>query len=470
MTLLRPVFPFLTSRLISRDLSRNRARTPGIHRCASRQTLSRDAWKSGNSRLAGMILCACLVMSAQWAYGGGFLVGELSARGTGMAGILTPLTDNPASIHVNPAGLGFLQGTHLSLGTTVTLPDFGFIGIAPSTRFSKMQAQVLFPPNICFTHTFESGFGFGISAKIPYSSKTDWGPDWVGNSIVIGSEMRGVEVTPVLAFRPTPLIAVGIGLNIVSFRVRKSDLIQITHVPFDSGSTEPTSAIRGFEGDAKNGYGLQLGVTARPADILTFAVVYKSPVAISISDGKVAYPGLPAELVPQYPDARFTSEFTLPGQFIAGVALHPFAGFMLAGELQYVRWSDFESLQFRMQDGSGLVLTEQAGWGDVLTTRAGVELRLPDVVLRAGIALDNTPVPDPELRPSIPDAKRQVLSAGLGYEVGEGLTLDFAFQSIRYLERTITTSRVLTVSGTPFNGTYLLSATVVGLNVSYSWK
>ena len=71
---------------------------------------------------------------------------------------------------------------------------------------------------------------------------------------------------------------------------------------------------------------------------------------------------------------------------------------------------------------------------------------------------------------AIPDANREVISVGVGYEVGEGLTLDFAFQSIRYRERTITTSRVLTESGTPFNGTYLLSATVVGLSVSYSWK
>jgi long-chain fatty acid transport protein len=409
-------------------------------------------------------------MSAPAANGGGFLVGELSARGTGMAGILTPLTDDPASIHVNPAGLGFLKGTHLSLGTTVTLPEFGFIGIAPSTQFSKMQAQVLFPPNICLTHTFESGWGFGVSAKIPYSSKTEWGQDWVGNTIVIGTEMRGVEVTPVIAFRPTPLIALGIGLNIVSFRVRTSDLIQLTHVPFDSGSTEPTWRIRGFEGDPENGYGVEIGATFKPVEILSIGLAYKSPVAISITDGKVAYQGVPAELVPQYPEARFTSAFTLPGQFIAGVGIRPFAGFLLVGELQYVRWSDFESLQFRMEDGSGLILTEQAGWGDVLTSRAGVELHLPELVLRAGYAFDRTPVPDPDLRPSVPDAHREVLSAGIGYEVGEGLTLDFAFQSIRYRERTVTTSQVLTDGGTPFNGSYLLSATVVGLNVSYSWN
>jgi long-chain fatty acid transport protein len=286
----------------------------------------------------------------------------------------------------------------------------------------------------------------------------------VGSTIVIGTEMRGVEVTPVIAFRPTPLIALGIGLNIVSFRVRTSDLVPIAN------PTGTPWAIRGFEGEPENGYGIQLGVTARPFEAMSFAFAYKSPVAISITDGKVAYQGLPAELVPQYPEARFTSQFTLPGQFLAGVGIRPFAGFLLAGELQYVRWSDFESLQFRLEDGSGLVLTEQAGWGDVLTSRVGVELQLPELVLRAGYAFDRTPVPDPELRPSVPDAHREVLSAGIGYEVGEGLTLDFAFQSIRYRERTVTTSRVLTDGGTPFNGTYLLSATVVGLNVSYSWN
>ncbi len=286
----------------------------------------------------------------------------------------------------------------------------------------------------------------------------------MGNTIVIGTEMRGVEVTPVIAFRPTPLIALGIGLNIVSFRVRTSDLVPIAN------TTGTPWAIRGFEGDPENGYGVQIGATLKPVDILSIGLAYKSPVAISITDGKVTYQGLPAELMPQYPEARFTSQFTLPGQFIAGVGLRPFAGFLIAGELQYVQWSDFESLQFRMEDGSGLILTEQAGWGDVLTSRVGVELHLPELVLRAGYAFDRTPIPDPELRPSVPDANREVLSAGIGYEVGEGLTLDFAFQSIRYLERTISTSRVLTDGGTAFNGTYLLSATVVGLNVTYSWK
>ena len=464
MTPLRPVPTILTSRLRSRHLSRNCAQMPGTPRCAPLRTLSRDAWRCGSPRLAAMLIGILLTTGAPGAYGGGFLVGELSARGTGIAGILTPLTDNPTSIMVNPAGMGFLRGTHLSIGTTVTLPDFEFLGIAPSTQSSKMQSQVLFPPNICLTHTFESGLGFGISARIPYSSKTDWGPEWIGNTVVIGSEMRGVEVTPVLAFRPTPLIAVGIGLNIVSFRVRSSDLVPL------ADTTGTLWAIRGFEGDAKTGYGVEVGVTVKPLDIVSIGLVYKSPVAISITDGKVAYQALPPELVPQYPDKRFTSEFTLPQQLIGGVGLRPFPGFLIAGELQYVHWSDFGSLQFHVEDGSGLVLTEQAGWGDVLTTRAGVELQLPEVVLRAGYAVDRSPIPDPELRPSIPDAHREVLSAGLGYEVGEGLTLDFAFQSIRYRERTVTTSRVLTESGTPFNGTYLLSATVVGLNVSYSWK
>jgi long-chain fatty acid transport protein len=465
MNLLCPMPIFPASWLRSRSIPLKRARTLRTPWCEPGQTRSRPCSIRGSFRLASILLCTLLVMGVPGAYGGGFLVGELSARGTGMGGILTPLTDNPTSIYVNPAALSFLQGTHLSLGTTVTLPDFGFTGIAPSTQFSKMQTQVLFPPNLCLTHTFESGFGFGISAKIPYSSKTEWGPEWVGNTVVIGTEMRGVEVTPVLAFRPTPRISVGIGLNLISFRVRTSDL-----VPLANGSGGTVWAIRGFEGDAKTGYGVEMGITAKPIDMLSFGLVYKSPVAISITDGKVAYQSLPPDLVPQYPDKRFTSEFTLPQQLIAGVALRPFAGLLLAGEWQYVLWSDFGSMDFRVEDGSGLVLTQQAGWGDVLTARAGVELRLPDVVLRAGYAFDHTPVPDPELSPSIPDANREVLSVGLGYEVGEGLTLDFAFQSIRYRERTVTTSRVLTESGTPFNGTYQLSATVVALNVSYSWK
>ena len=453
------------SRSGSRGISRKRMNVLSMPWCDRKGTLSMMLMSGGRQVLWAVLICTLLATGASRVYGGGFLIGELSARGTAMGGVLTPLTDNPTSIHVNPAALGFLHGTYFSIGTTVTTPNNEFIGIAPSTTSSKMLTQVLFPPNICLTHTFESGFGFGISAKIPYSSKTDWGAEWIGNTVVVGTEMRGVEVTPVLAFRPAPWIAVGIGLNINSFRVRTSDV-----VPLAKDSTEILQGVRGFEGNAQTGYGLELGITAKPFDVLSIGLVYKSRSAISITDGKVAYQALPAELVMQYPDTRFTSDFTLPEQFIAGVGVRPFAGFLLTGELQYVQWSDFGSLQFHMEDGSGLVLTQQDGWGDVLTARVGVELQLPEIVLRAGYASDRTPVPDPELRPSIPDANREVISVGVGYEVGEGLTLDFAFQSIRHRERTVTTSRVLTGSGIPFNGTYLLSATVVGLNVSYSWK
>ncbi len=408
------------------------------------------------------MLCLCL---AQVSPGGGFQASGLSARATGLSGVLVALPGEPTSMYTNPAALSFLTGTNLSLGTTLSLPSYHFVGVTPSLSSTKMNSQVLFPPNLCLTHTFASGIGIGIAATIPYSAKTDWGEDWVGNRIVTSSELRSSQLLPAMAFRIGNAWSVGIGMQVVFLRIdlnRRWGQIPV-----------PGSGLPGIymTGSADVAYGFEVGAMYQPDDVLTVGLSLKSRTRSTIEDGTVTYSGVPGESsIVVMPNATFTSSITLPDQVRGGVSVRPISALLLAGEVNLVRWSTFKSLMVRIGSPAYEQRFEQAGWKDVLTMRAGLELSLSDVTFRGGISIENSPVSDAEVRPSLPDADRMVYAMGIGYVIGEGLMLDLGIQILDYRKRTVTDSRVEYAQGSYFNGTYDLSGTVVGLNISYSWK
>jgi long-chain fatty acid transport protein len=412
----------------------------------------------------------CLVMvalTAAAARAGGFEVQGMSARGAGMGGVMAMVTGNPTSAYLNPASLTYLRGTQFSIGTTVTLPDFRFAEEGGGGASTKMQTQVLFPPNLCLTHTFSSGLGFGIAATIPYSSKTDWGVEWVGRNVIAASELRGVVVTPMVSFRATRSVSVGIGVNITSFRFVRSSRVAIA-----GGTMVPLEGTERLQGDASMAYGLQVGMQVVPDDVFSFGFVYKSRSAVNVENGEVLYEW-PSGHAPAAgsPAGTFATAFTLPDRIHAGVSFQPITPLLLVGELEYVRWSSI-GRQVVTVNNSPVTseIVAQQDWKDVLAAHAGVELSFGDVALRAGFMIDRSPISDAQLRPSIPDADRAAYTAGIGYAIGEGLDLDVALQIVEYSDRTITNSAITSAAGLPLNGTYKMSATVVGLNVSYSWK
>lgn len=377
------------------------------------------------------------------------------------------LTGNPTSAYVNPATLSYLRGTQFSIGTTVSLPNFRFAEDPGTGSSTKMQTQVLFPPNLCLTHTFSSGLGFGISATIPYSSKTDWGLEWVGRNVIASSELRGVVVTPMVSFQASRSVSIGMGLNITSFRFARTSRVALA-----GGTMVPAEGTERMQGDASMAYGVQVGMMVVPDEIFSFGFVYKSRTAVTVEDGEVLYEW-PVNSAPSTGSAAgtFATSLTLPDRIHAGVTFRPVSPLVLTGELEYVRWSSIGK-QIITVSNSPITseIVAQQDWKDVLAAHAGVELDFGDFALRAGFLVDRSPISDAQLRPSVPDADQTAYTAGIGYAIGEGLDLDVALQFVEYSDRTVSNSALMSAANRPLNGTYQMSATIVGLNVSYSWK
>lgn len=416
------------------------------------------------SQILGIaVLIGLLATGAQ---AGGIQSGAFSARAIALGGSLAGLPDDASSLFANPAALSFLRGTHLTLGATVTMPTYEFTGIAPSAVTTKMKPQTVFPPNLVLTHTFASGFGIGISATVPYQMKTNWGEDWIGSTLVTSSEMRAAEVTPSVAFRITPALSLGLGAQILFVRMDLNRQFGLTPDP-----TTGRIPLMYMTGSADVAYSFEIGMMYHIHDVFTLGIGLKSRTQATITGGSVDYSVVPVESsLAGMTTATFSSSITLPDRVRLGATVQPLPGVLLTGEIDLMRWSSFKSLTVRVDGVRAEERVEQRGWKDALAYRAGLEVCLSDVLLRAGLAYEPSPIPDTEIRPSVPDVSRMVFGGGLGYVLGEGLMLDIGLQFAPAAERTVSDSRVTLLDGRAFNGTYRLSGTSIALSLSYSWK
>lgn len=389
-----------------------------------------------------------------------------TARALALGGATTALLSEPSGIFSNAAALSYLRGTNLCLGATVTMPDYEFRGVLPATLPSKMTPQSIFPPSVALSHTFANGLGIGITAGTPYQTKTSWGETWIGSPIVIASEMRGVEVSPAVGFRVSEDLSIGVGLNAM--------FVRMDHTRRYGSVADATTgrySTMSMTGSADVAYGFNVGLMYSPGDALALGLSLKSKTTSEIENGTVTYTGNVGEgSGTTTPPSSFATTITLPERLRAGVMLRPLSSVLVTGEVAFDRWSSVKGVILRLGTPATTRLVDQSGWKDVLSYRGGVEIALGEVLLRGGLGVEPSPIPDAEARPSIPDADNFHYSVGLGYAVEEGLMLDLALQVNSFTDRVVTDSHVQYDADKYFNGIYALASTVLALTISYSWK
>jgi long-chain fatty acid transport protein len=413
------------------------------------------------------LICLILFFFGATASGGGFQVSDHSARAMGFGGAFVAMADDASSLYANPSAISFMDGTQLSIGTTIMIPDVGFtFASAPGITY-KAQSQVIFPPNLSLTHTFPGGIGVGMSACIPYTLRTDWSPDWPAGRVITHSEIRVVFVSPTVSLKLLPVLSVGLSLNVAYAR-----LLMNRRIGFDA--TGQSDGSQSLDGSGEAAYGIAAGFLFHPNEAWSVGGAYHSRTSNTIENGNVSFSGIPADQLPNFPNSNFSTHVTTPDYVSGGIGIRPAGWLLLSAEAQYVFWDALSSVTLnfadtRVQSNPAIEKSIPLQWKNSLGIRGGIEIALSAIDLRAGYAFDQTPVPDQYMRPSFPDADRRIVSVGIGYAVSEDLHLDFACAFAHSRNRTVTNSLVEYLPGELLNGTTSFSLTTIGINMSYNW-
>lgn len=429
-------------------------------------------------RIAGAAALLLGLSAARQAGAAGYGIYEQGSRALGMAGAFTAQASDPSAIFFNPAGLTQLEGTQLNGGLHLIRIKWEFAGAAPFPGYGVKEESpgVLGTPvNLYATHRLGSRLTGGIGVYNPFGLKTEWSnPDtYTGRFVNREASITPFYITPTLAVRLDDNLSVGGGLAIITSKIHlnrevgNSDPLypQVPVLPgaFDLGTVD-------VQGNG-SAVGFNLGARLKLSEDLVVGGVFRSGNDINYKDGTAdftyTFPGtgvasIDAVLQGAFPkDQKVSVALPFPATAALGFAFNPDPDWTVEVDGLWTGWSRLATVGLNFADPA-ISTRIRENWHDALSLRIGAEWRKSEkLALRGGWYYDESPQPTQAVDPLLPDADRNGLSGGVGFNVG-GLHLDAYGLVLIVSERS---TRGTSLRG--YDGTYASSALIGGLNATY---
>jgi long-chain fatty acid transport protein len=459
----------------------------------------------------GSFILAALVSlgSTGSAYASGFALIEMNANGQGNAYAgAAAYTPNASTVYFNPAGMMQLEGEQISIASHYIDPTSDF-----DNKGSKLATTPLlgadsgaliagndddggesaFVPNFYWVRPIDDNMSFGLGVNSPFGLKTEYDDDWVGRYHAILSDLKTININPSIGYRVSDKVSIGGGINVMLADVELSSAV-------DFGSvcaflvTQPMGAAAAFcnspgssstdgkgELEADNyddvGLGFNVGLTYMVSDVTTIGVAYRSQVDIDV-DGDADFSYADNPVVEQimegsdlFTDTGLGAKVTLPANLSVSIA-HRVDKFTWLADATWTGWSSFDELRIEYDNPNQPDTVTTENWDDSWRYSVGFDYQATDaLVLRAGLALDETPIPSSERRtPRIPGDDRTWVSLGLTYVASDTFTFDVGYSHLFIddidIDNTLE-SAVPTVNAT-LTGEY--EAEVDILSAQLNWK
>ncbi len=404
---------------------------------------------------------------------GGFMVPHQTARGVGLANAITASVNDASAVYYNPAALSEVHGDNVLLSGS-------YINVVNSVANSGRKAVNKHDDNFLASlfanyHIPGTDFTLGIGTYTPFGLATTYDRDFT-RFAAEHSELKTIYVTPALSWRLFDHLSIGGGMSFVhasGLFARGLCFDRLSGCVGPGGNLEARLRLT----DSANTLAYNLGLLAKPTEGLKFGFSYRSRADLRFDSARVKLGGALAPSAVRA-DVR---PLPLPPVINAGLfwQITPRWGAELVYE--HTRWSEFKTFSATFSPTpllSGVVpvpsfsLPEK--WKDTSVFRLGGYYTLNRVwELRAGMTLDETPIPSRTLNPAIPGADLLTLNGGLGYK-GRRLAIDIGYMAVFYKKRKVTNNELegLPATKIPFLGArgkdkYETFHNFVALSVNY---
>lgn len=404
--------------------------------------------------LAGVLLIGIAPNLTQAA---GFALIEVNARGQGNAYAgATAHTVDASTIFFNPAGMMLLQEDHLVLASHLIMPQSDFsndgssaaavLGSTPLTGDEDDGGFNAFVPNLYWVKSLQNDMKFGLGVNTPFGLATKYDDDWVGRYHGVVSDLKTINFNPSIGYRLNDKISFGGGLDVMLADVELSSAIDFGAICVASFNPATCAGLGslpqqddGFvEFEADNfddlALGFNFGLMFEISKQTKLGVSYRSEIDIEV-DGEADFT-VPASSSFVFAnnvfiDSGVSAEVALPASFSVSVA-HQVNKITYLADITWTGWSSFEELriEYDNEDQPDSVTTED--WDDSMRYSLGIDYQYSDkMILRTGIAYDETPVPSAERRtPRLPGTDRTWLSFGISYIYSQELSFDIGYSHL----------------------------------------
>ncbi len=445
-------------------------------------------------RRVRVILLLCLLFAlflTMPAWGGGMGTLGVGAKAKAMGGSFRAIANDWSAAYYNPAGLFYVTENQLTINEVITNYQLKYepnitVGGSPIGFYEGEiynRYEILTNPTLggYFKLPFkEKDFILGLSIFQPFDMNNSWE---VFGSLNNGASLPGQQLehnfdaVAINAVVATELVENKLSFGL-SFGVLKGDLnygsFFLRENPADPSAdyfneiaSRPNNLVTEWSKSDGDGLApnLRAGLLIKPTEKLSFGLSYAMKSTITI-EGKTEFQYFMPD-IPYYSssfpdsadyiltsgakyevDGSFETEITLPSQIAAGMAFKVSDKLMLAGDLEYTMWSDFEGYAFdytlvnaavtrnaRINNWMAEDLSVPVDFDNTLRGSVGFEyMHTEKVFLRGGYAADQTPVKQGTLHPAFFDSGlKHSFNLGIGL-VFENVRLDLSTEYLHYPE------------------------------------
>ncbi|WP_069383188.1 OmpP1/FadL family transporter [Halomonas caseinilytica] len=443
------------------------------------------------NKLTVAVTLASAVLASSQAAASGFQVREQSAKalGNAMAGAAAGAED-VSYMTFNPAAIGNVEGTQVAGGISYIDANFELTDASASPAGlpvsydrggSREGGEEAWIPSFAFKTRLDDRFDLGLAVSAPYGLSTEYDKDWIGRYHAIETDLTTIDIQPTLNYRATDRLNLAVGLRAQYADATLSNAIDLGGVGASAGLLPPT-AIGNADGKAEVtgddwGYGYTLGALFQATDRTRLGISYRSEVDLTL-DGDVDYSAdnatgrqvlAGAQAMGQLQDGGGSADLTTPANLNLGVYHQLTDRLALMANAEWTEWSSFDELTVEFDSGGQNTTTEN--WDDTWAFSVGANYQLNrEWMLRAGLGVDESPVPDSEHRtPRVPDADRQWATLGATWMPTPDLGVTAGYMRVFGDDGDIDQSgaKPENASRGDLSGTYEVDANVFALSVDY---
>ena len=433
---------------------------------------------------------------AHQAYGSAFALAEqgVSGLGNAYAGAAAAAED-ASTVWWNPAGMARLpRGKHLLFGGHLIVPSTEFTnnGSVPAAASNPARngnggdaGESAFVPNLFYAMDLSPAWSIGIGINVPFGLKTDYDADWVGRFQAITSEVMTLNINPSVSWKISERASLGFGVSYQRAEIDLSQAVNYSGIAFGAGGAPLLGAVGGpgvegrnstsVDGDA---WGFNVGALFDVTPATRVGVHYRSSLdyettgSTSFTNVPAAFGGVPA-LAAGTSNGDVKLDLETPASLSISVVHRVSATLELLADATWTEWSKIAQLPVVRTSGpaSGSTLdTLTFNFNDTWRFALGANYKLSGPwTLRAGVAYDESPVPNAEDRSvRVPDNDRYWLSFGATYRPSPASRLDFGYTFVGIEDGDINNDQSARARGI-VRGTYEASVHILSVQYQHSF-
>lgn len=451
------------------------------------------------------VLAASVASVTTIAQAGSFGLIEQSASGQGSAYAgASAIAEDASTIYFNPAGMTKLSGSQVVIAGHIILPDAKFTNNGsidadgdPLSGANSSTGDAAFVPNFYYATELSNGVHAGVGVNVPYGLSTEYDDGWVGRYHALNSEISSININPAIAWKVTPAVSVGFGLNIQYMELELTNNIDSYGAcrSLDPGAgtncaaagLTPALGVAAQDSKVKlDGDSLELGwntgILIEVDDKSRLGIAYRSaikhevegntvynlhPVLQGFADGASGATGF--EILQDTPLAA-TAE--LPETFSVSFAGDIDEKWTALFDWTWTGWSSLDVVTIRQAGGvPGREPTLDLSYKNTNRYSVGVNYQHNDkLIYRAGLAFDETPIRSPETTSArIPGNDRKWISFGAGYALSTDWTIDVGYSHLFVSDTDINNSPGATASGATLTGSYESAVDILSAQANYNF-